>query len=274
MKNILLVILIFIYAIAVHAQQKLPEAGIENADSVKRFKPIVTDRPDLTESSSTVPHKTLQIETGVVYEKTQDSELSLDNWFFGTTLLRYGLWDRFELRAGSFYQVTHGTRKESGADSTEQGFGPLMLGFKVYVVPEKGLRPEISILAEMTLRHIGTLTYRPTFSYPVAKVSASHTLTDALSLGYNMGFAYNGENADGFFVYSVVLGYSITSRLGFFGEAYGTFDHGNLPNHRIDGGFTYVVKNNLQLDISAGTGFDSNVDKHFISAGFSWRIPH
>ncbi len=273
MKDHLLALLLLLVTSYLSAQSDFPPPGNESADSLKRFGPIVTDRPDVTESSSTVPHKTLQIETAVMYEKTQNAEASIDNWFLGTTLLRFGLWEGFELRAGSFYQLTRGTLKESGADSTEYGVGPLMLGFKVYIVSERGLRPEISILAEMTLRHVGALTYRPTFSYPVAKISASHTLAEDLSLGYNAGFAYNGENADGFFVYSIVLGYSITARLGFFGEAYGTFDHGNLPNHRVDGGFTYLVRNNLQLDISAGTGFDSNIDKHFISTGISWRIP-
>ncbi len=259
--------------INLQSQDILPPEGSENPDSLRQHHRIVTDRPDQTESSSTVPHKTLQIETGFIYENTQTTELLMENWFIGSTLLRYGLWERFELRLGSFYQLSRGEMKESLADSTEQGFGPVLTGFKVYVVKEKGLRPEISIIAEMTLRHIGSPTYRPTFSYPVAKISASHTLARKLSLGYNAGFAYNGENADGFFVYSAALSYAITPRLAFYGEAYGTFDHGNLPNHRVDGGFTYLVRNNLQLDISAGTGFDSNIDKHFISTGFSWRIP-
>ena len=273
MKYIFIFLFIIFGAVCLQAQQNLPAAGNENPDSLRQHRQIVTDRPDVTESSSTVPHKTLQIETGFIYENTQTPEFSMENWFIGSTMLRYGLWERFELRLGSFYQLSRGEMKESMADSTEQGFGPVLTGFKVYIVKEKGLRPEISIIAEMTLRHIGSPTYRPTFSYPVAKISASHTLTQRLSLGYNAGFAYNGENADGFFVYSAALSYGITPRFACYGEAYGTFDHGNLPNHRIDGGFTYLVRNNLQIDISAGTGFDSNIDKHFISTGFSWRIP-
>lgn len=273
MNRILLGIILLFGTLTLTAQNELPPAGIENMDSVARQSEIITDRPDVTESSSTVPHKTLQIESGIVYEKTNSQELHMENWFFGTTILRYGLWERFEIRAGSYYQLTQGEVRESSADTTEHGWGPVLVGFKVFVVKEKGLRPEISIIAEMTLRHIGSPTYRPTFSYPVAKLSASHTLTRDLSFGYNAGFAYNGENADGFFVYSAVLGYRITTRLSAFGEAFGTFDHGNLPNHRIDGGFTYLVRNNLQLDISAGMGFDKEVDKSFFSAGFSWRIP-
>jgi len=254
-------------------QQSTPLPAAEERDSLKGLNPIVTDRPDITESSSTVPAKTLQIETGVIFEKTAEPEFEYENWFLGTTLLRYGVWDNFEIRVGSYYQLSNARLPETGQDSTQQGFGPLVLGFKVYIVEEKGLRPEISIIADMTLRHVGSPDLRPVFSYPTAKISASHTLGRHFSLGYNAGFAYNGSNADGFFLYSAALSYSITSRLGLYGEVYGTFDHGNLPNHRIDGGFTYLLANNFQLDISAGTGLDNNIDKHFLSCGFSWRIP-
>lgn len=273
MKKLSLLLLIIILGYVSIAQNEPDSLISSTEDIILEAPPLVTDRPDATESSSTVPAKTLQIETGVIFENTQDAQYNINNWALGTTLLRYGVWDRFELRLGSYYQHTTGEYKETKIDSTENGWGPILAGFKVYIIKEKGIRPEISILADITLRHIGSLTYRPTYSYPTAKLSASHTLSPKVSLGYNAGFGYNGENADGFFIYSVVLGYSITPWLGFYGEAFGTFDNGNLPNHRIDGGFTFLARNNLQFDISAGTGFDKDIDMYFISSGLSWRIP-
>lgn len=273
MKKTIFIFYIFIQGTILSAQSETPVAESEMPDSLKQLPPIDTDRPDQTESSSTVPAKTLQIETGFAYETTEDNDYKMENWFMGTTLLRYGVWDHFEIRMGSYYQTTNIKEIESGRDSTQQGMGPLLLGFKVYIIEEKGLRPEISILADITLRHVGATDYRPVYSYPMAKIAASHTLSRKLSLGYNAGFAYNGDNADGFFVYSIVLGYSITPKFSAYGEFYGTFDHGDHPNQRMDGGFTYLVRNNLQLDISAGTGFDNTVDKNFISMGLSWRIP-
>jgi len=273
MKTTVISFLTVLNVLSVIAQNDNVPSEKENPENENMTSEIVTDRPDATESSSTVPGKTLQIETGIVYENTNSTEYNFDNWQLGTTLLRYGVWDNFELRVGSSYQVTKGETKETSTDSTEHGFGPIMAGFKVFIVEEKGLRPEISILADITLRHIGSISYRPTFSYPTARLSASHTLTPNISFGYNAGFGYNGENADGFFIYSAVLGIGITSKISFFAETFGSFDHGNLPNHHIDGGFTYLIKNNLQLDISAGTGFDKTIDKSFISTGLSWRIP-
>lgn len=273
MKKLIILLLFFYHGFLLTGQTEFPAAGYENADSLRQARPIVTDRPTQTISSSTVPRGTFQIETGFIFETTKDIDYSMDNWYLGTTLLRYGVWNNFEIRLGSHYQITNYELSETGSDSTAQGFGPLMTGFKVFIVEEKGLRPEIAIVAEMTLRHIGSLSYRPTFSHPVAKVAATHTLARNLSLGYNAGFAYNGETADGFFVYSGMLGYGIGSSVSAFAEVYGTFDHGNHPNHRIDGGFTFLVRRNLQLDLSFGTGFDNHIDKSFVSTGLSWRIP-
>lgn len=273
MKNSLIALICLSFLFQLRAQQDQDTLNSPIPPGKKQHSAIVTDRPDQTEASSTIPARTLQIETGVIFSRSQETEYNFDNWGIGTTLLRYGVWDNFELRLGSFYQLSTIEATNSGADSTEHGLGPILAGFKVFIVEEKGLRPEISVLADITLRHVGSLSYRPTYSYPTAKISASHTLSPRFSLGYNAGFGYNGENADGFFIYSAVIGYSITDRLGFFGEAYGTFDHGNLPNHRIDGGFTYLARNNLQFDISAGTGFDEHIDMFFVSGGFSWRIP-
>ena len=268
MKNIFILIISLVLTNYLFAQEKTPSGSASPS-----VPDLITDRPDQTESTVIVPKNSLQIETGFVFEKVKNENFEIDNWGIATTLLRYGVWDNFELRLGSYYQSTQAKNLESEADSTQSGFGPLVLGFKVYVVEEKGIRPEIAVLANMTLRHFGNLDYRPVYSFPTAILLFSHTLSDRFSIGYNTGFRYNGSNADGFFIYSFVTGYSITKKLSAFGEVYGNFDHGHRPNHKIDGGFTWLVKPNFQLDISGGTGFDDKIDKYFVSAGFTWRIP-
>lgn len=262
--------LIFFVFNSLLAQTEAKLIGFGNTNTQT---PINTDRPTQTESAFIVPSRSFQIESGVIYINRQTNETSINNWLLGNTLLRYGVWDNFELRLGSFYERTSGYYKETAIDTAQQGMGPLMAGFKVHVVEEKGIRPQIAISADITLRHIGSLSYRPIFSYPTAKIAFSNTLSNKLSIGYNAGFGYNGSNADGFFIYSIVLGYQIVEKLSIFGEVYGKFDHGDLPNHRIDGGFTWLLKNNLQLDLSTGTGFDQDIKRFFISSGFSWRIP-
>lgn len=265
MKYTFLLILIGIIVSPVFSQEEKP---VKN-----QFPDLVTDRPDQTESSSTVPKNSLQIETGFVYENIKKDELEFTNWGIATTLLRYGVWDNFELRLGSYYQSSKLKSYFYNLDSTQSGIGPVVVGFKVYVVEEKGIRPELSIMADLTLNKVGNLDYRPSYTYSSIKILASHTLSDFFSLGYNIGYGNNGENAGGFFVYSAVLGMSISDNFGAFAELYGTSANGDSPHTRVDAGLTYLLRHNLQLDVSGGTGLDSGIKMYFVNFGLTWRIP-
>ena len=242
---------------------------------------IDTDRPTNSTSPILVPKGTFQIETGFMFTSEVSDYFKRDELNVMGTLLRYGVFDNFELRlSGSFSDIGY-SNTEFNIDSTLSGFGNVSAGFKIHVVEEKGLRPEIAIVAEMAFRHIGPEGLHPTFSYPVSKITAGNTLSEKFSLGYNLGFSYNGEDADGFFLYSVILNYSICPKLVVFIEPYGNFDQNDYPNHYVDGGFMYLIRNNMKLDLSAGMSIGDNINrasesinKKFISLGFSWRLPN
>jgi hypothetical protein len=238
------------------------------------------DRPMQAESPYLMQKGFFQIETGARYVDRKDPEKQLQRMRLGTTLLRYGVFPNFEVRLSDGYEYVHVQENDSPTDSTESGIGPVSAGFKVLVAKEKGIRPEMSILGNITFRHLGDDAFKPKNSYPLGLLLCSHSITKKLSLSYNIGFSYNGENADGFFVYSVYTGYYITGKLWVFIEAYGNFDHGDNPNNIDysinnlgDGGFCYRIRQNLQLDLTGGIAFDKNVDRYFGSVGLSWRIP-
>jgi hypothetical protein len=238
------------------------------------------DRPMQAESPYLMQKGFFQIETGARYISRHDPYKELQRVRLGTTLLRYGVFPNFELRLSDGYEWVHVQEYDSPGDSTESGIGPVTAGFKVLVAKEKGLRPEMSILGSITFRHIGDEAFTPTNSYPLGSLLCTHTITKKLTLNYNVGFSYSGEDADGFFIYSVYTGYYITKKLWVFFEAYGNFDHGDDPNNidysvnnLADGGFCYRLRHNLQVDITAGFAFDKHVERYFGSAGISWRIP-
>lgn len=235
---------------------------------------IITDRPTQSVSPALVLKGSLQIETGIIYFSDINENYKREELNILGTLFRYGIFDNFEVRLfGSYSDVKYVDKELNTGDSTLSGLGPVTAGFKVHVVEEKGIRPELAIVADITLRHIGKDGLHPTFSYPVARLVANNTLSNKFSLCYNAGFAYGGESADGFFVYSIALGYSPIPKLSFFVEPYGNFDNSQIPNHLINGGITYLARNNLQFDLSGGIGLDSRTDKGFLSLGLSWRIP-
>jgi hypothetical protein len=232
-----------------------------------------SDRPAQSESPFLMQKGFFQIETGAQYVNRTDQEKDLERIRLATTILRYGVFPNFEVRLSSSYEWMHIGMKESEVDSIEDGMGPVSAGFKVHVVKEKGLRPEMSILGTITFRHLGDDVFNPTYSYPIGKLLCSHSITKKLSFNYNIGFGYSGENADGFFIYSGYLGYFITPKLWAFAEVYGNFDNGDAPNNRADAGFSYRLRHNLQVDISGGFAMDKDIERNFASAGISWRIP-
>lgn len=80
--------------------------------------------------------------------------------------------------------------------------------------------------------------------------SFTHFLPESFSNDNSIGVTWNNANAD--FKYGTIWGYSISESVGFYGE------FGSIPidsgsnSHGFDWGFTWAVKNNIQLDIFAG----------------------
>ena len=100
----------------------------------------------------------------------------------------------------------------------------------------------------------------------------SHTLTDRIGIGYNLGAEYDGTEAKASMIYSFVIGVSPVDKLGLFFEVYGSSYKEFAPDHRVDAGITYLVTDNLQLDFSGGVGLSKASPDNFISAGLSYRF--
>ncbi|MBE2255735.1 MAG: transporter [Ignavibacteria bacterium] len=48
----------------------------------------------------------------------------------------------------------------------------------------------------------------------------------------------------------------------------------NVPVSYIDGGLSFLAKNNLQFDVYGGTRINKNTNEFFVGAGVSYRIPN
>ena len=56
----------------------------------------------------------------------------------------------------------------------------------------------------------------------------------------------------------------------FFGEA--PTGQGK-PANSLDGGFTYALADNLQIDVLGGVGISEAAEDWFVGAGLVWRLP-
>lgn len=96
-------------------------------------------------------------------------------------------------------------------------------------------------------------------------------------MGSNLNYAYLSEEGDRFhqFSGSLALGYKLTEKWGTYIEYFGFVPASkDGPNKSFfDGGFTYLVNDDLQLDARAGIGaFNGESPDYFVGIGMSWRF--
>ena len=223
---------------------------------------LITDRPDQTESSSTVPLHSLQIESGVAVERQLKGDLL--SFLFPTTLLRFGLTKDIELRVGE--QVVYNKFKNP---SLEQfGLSDLELGAKFQILRKESVNTEIAFLSHLVIP-TGKKSLSNQKVATINKLAISHSINDKLDFGYNIGYDYFGSGK-GNLTYSAALGIGLTDKIGTYVEIYGEVIEFEDFGASFDSGVTYLIKENLQLDLSFGIGLTERVD--YITLGVSWRI--
>lgn len=232
---------------------------------------LITDRPDATESPTPVAKGFLQVETGAFYETFEENNIKTEDFTYNTMLVRYGLLDNLELRLG--YDYTNSTTKFNGTQISDvSSFSPLLLGFKVGITEENGGMPEIGFLGHLNLPFSVNKDIRPENTGVDFRFSFAHTLNEKSSLSYNLGAAWDNDNPEAAYLYTIAYGYSLTDKLGAYVEMYGDFPENNKANHLWDAGLAYLISNNVQLDATVGSSLTKGQDL-LVSAGISFRIP-
>lgn len=225
---------------------------------------IVTDRPDQTESSSTVPKGSFQIETGVLVGFTDTDDVSERHLLLPSTLFRIALSEGIEIRVVSQLESI----KNKTFDETFSGMSDLELGAKLQLFKKENVNTEIAFLShlilptgskEITIDEFGTIN----------KLSISHALSESVGIGYNVGYNYFGDGK-GDLTYSLAIGFGITDKLAVYIEPYGDLVEFDDHVSNFDAGFTYLIKDNFQLDFSFGTGLNHTMN--YISIGCSLNI--
>lgn len=229
---------------------------------------LVTDRPDQTESSSVVPAGTIQIETGLVYGSDENKGTEYSSLNLLTTLLRVGILSSMELRLGTDYTIE--TTDYGNIQRTFEGLSPIYLGTKIAITEESGLLPEMAFLFHLTFEN-GSKYFRPHELEPDFRMAFSHTLSERLGFGYNIGAEWS--NGLPIYVYSAAFGYSLTGDIGIFVEWFGDAPEGESANHLLDAGATYLILPILQADVSAGIAITGQSQDYFLNAGLSLRLP-
>lgn len=231
---------------------------------------LITDRPDATESPTTVPQRSLQIETGGFYTSFEENELTENILGYNTTLLRYGILDNLELRIGWNYEEV--SQEFDGQElSSINGLSPLLFGAKIAIAQEKGWKPEVALIGHLFLPFTASTAFKPEFTSADFRFAFNHTLSKKSGIAYNIGGQYGGDSLELAYIYTLSYGYSITDKLGAYIEVYGDLPEDSSANHFWDAGLTYVIGPLVQLDATIGQSITAGQDI-LLSAGVSFRI--
>jgi hypothetical protein len=251
-------------------------ADAPDASAAPSESPIVTDRPTDSASPVLVPRHTLQIEAGYKFTRLDDESGRTDDQKFPDLLARFGISERVEVRltatGWTFLDQTSGT---------ENGFNDLSLGAKIALGDERGRRPQMALLADVSLP-VGAVGFTDDYVIPKVLFLATHTLTDRLGLTWNLGPSFVTTKTDDVTRTDVTLNYAVAlaaaagGRVSLFGEVYGAFAFGeDRPDrHAFQAGATVLVTRTFQLDVRAGFGMVDNEPDWLAGAGLAFRLPH
>lgn len=232
-------------------------------------EPLSTDRPDFTESTSTIPRGHFQIEGGTTLTRVEDVDITS----FGELLVRIGTGERWETRIGAGH-----ARVETPFDDVS-GLEDPSLGIKVRFTDDPGeLGPGQPAAALIVLTSIPAGDEELTGDewVPEAKLALAWELTSRLSLSSNLNYAYAVDGDERLHQIGATLSgsLSLTDRLGSFLEWYGFSEEtkDGPSTHYVDGGVTWLINDDLQVDARVGTGLNDADPDWFVGIGAGVRF--
>lgn len=252
-------------------------------------EPLVTDRPDFTEASSTVGRRVAQIETGYtfVYDDNEADGSITHAHNVPEILLRYGLTDHIELRL--FWNYVWERTSDAGTATNVDGAEDFAIGTKIDLLTENGYRPEAAVIVEFAVPtganafstdnlEVG-VNFLYSWSLPrdwlLAGSTGFSTSAEIASLTIPPGNTIQANDRHNVWHQSITLGIPISEKVGWYFEYFGLYTDGlasDFPAHFIDGGFTYLWDNNTQFDIRAGHGLNDAAMDFFGGVGLSKRF--
>jgi hypothetical protein len=224
---------------------------------------IQTDRPDQTECPFITPKGFIQAENGLAYENIDKQNKSI---VLPSILWKYGINRNIECRL-----ITEVSTIKSFNEKLS-GMAPIIIGFKVSVGEEKGIIPTTAFIGHLAIPNAASTNFKATYYAPSFRFNMQHTLSNKFTLAYNLGAEWDGETPEPTFIYTLTSGMNITEKLGAYIELYGFAPQKQSANHRADGGFTYLITNDMMVDLSAGFGTTKQSPDNYFALGFSYRF--
>ena len=264
-------------------EQKKAKPGPFSLEPAPLDGPLVTERPGFGDSTEIVPRGHVQFESGYTFTLDKENRVKKRSHNTQELLSRFGIIENLELQmfwSGYTWQndrvreETDRGREFTSEDWT-QGSSDLFMALKTKVLKQDGLIPTLSILSGISVPS-GSAPFSSGDVDPETRLIWGYALDETFSVGGNVNLAVPTDGNDRFFqtAASISLGAALTDRLGGFIEYFGIYPNSRNSDcaHSVDGGFTYLLTDNVQLDVSTGVGLNEEAPDFFVGAGIAMRF--
>jgi len=282
-KPVMLLFTLLIAAIAWDAVSALPAQAQDTPAAQQPAKSsdteedlINADRPGIANGSQVIGPRRFQIEIGIEQDLL-GGKGSASRLLTVPTLLRFGIDTRYELRIETAGFSRLSSPAPTGTQHT-QGLAPVSIGFKRQFQTSKGpAHPSIGTIVRF-FPGSGSGAFRSNHFTGDALLAMDWDFMPKLSLNPNIGYAIYEDNAGKSFAnfhFANTLTYAPTTRLNFFVDfgLQSPETTGGNTSLIYDGGVTYILGRNIQLDFSVGTGILGKTVPHpFWATGVSVRF--
>ena len=218
-----------------------------------------TDRPTKAFGTATVPKGHFQMETGLsmdVYGNAMAFNL-------GTTQFRYGVVNNFELRMNTTVSMFDDMSVQNTLWTSNIG-----MGLKWHIVEKEKIN--FSYIAE------ASIPLSPDYVSAWNALLLDHGVSEKISFAYMLYYGYDSSNVAlkrerlGNAQFCYVINYQLLDKLSFFTEICLAMDLDKPEGLSLvfDAGMTYLIKDNLQLDVFFGTGIRQT--RGLFGAGIAW----
>jgi hypothetical protein len=249
--------------------------------------PVMTPAQE-TEPSEVIPRNEIEIDIDLSYSRSEIRSLesiegnevnvikTTEFMNAPVVLLRYGLTHGIELRLGAQFTINKENYGDPlNSDSNNAEIDGIELAAKFKLAKQDRIFPSMSIIAGSALPPVSTNFFTEMKLKPSVIFCFSNLITDRIGTDYNLGVNFTDwfdvKTLTG--MYSLSANYSFNELFGMFGEFYGSVPfHGDKALNYIDSGITFQLRNNIQLGIEAGYGFNSELTEYFINTGIIFRF--
>jgi hypothetical protein len=254
---------------------------------------IASDRPMFGEAVSIVPHKSLQVETGFWYSEDNTPVTTTRGLGLNSTLLRYGIGKNAELRFdyNLWQDRVRPTESPSSPEEVQTGFLPIRFGIKTRLIENKSWVPTVTFVGMLGFAQTATDAFQPQYLMPDLQLSFANPINNWLSICYNLGVRWDGNNPSPNNYYALATKFNFSSKIGAYLQGHGSFQRTSLPAGAVsytqrtfaEAGLMFNPKPNIQIDLSGSirvSEYDEewifyNAERNysFVTVGLSWRFP-